>query len=111
MRTSPWLQSLTSLLSQSLSHRARAGGRPPDTRRASPRPETKRPPARQQKRAEAPEDGTGRRAAPAPEPAQPPKAASPPAEPAPSQPPAEPVRYMQRQDRYMELLARNTHEL
>ena len=64
--------------------------------------------------------------APAPEPAQPAKAASPPAEPPraqpeASQPPAEPVRmtpaqeralrYMQRQDRYMELLARNTHEL
>ena len=70
--------------------------------------------------------------APPPEPAQPPKTASPPAEPAkppaepsaPSQPPAQPaepvrmtpaqeraLRYMQRQDRYMELLARNTHEL
>ena len=52
--------------------------------------------------------------APAPEPPQPPSAPSP-------APPAEPVRmtpaqeralrYMQRQDRYMELLARTTHEL
>ena len=59
--------------------------------------------------------------APAPEPAQPPEAPSPTPEPARPEPPAEPVRmtpaqeralrYMQRQDRYMELLARNTHEL
>ena len=60
--------------------------------------------------------------APAPEPAQPPSAppSAPPAEPSAPAQPAEPVRmtpaqeralrYMQRQDRYMELLARNTHE-
>ena len=56
---------------------------------------------------------------PAPEPQNPPQAA-PPTAPAPAPEPVEPVRmtpaqerahrYMQRADRYMELLARNTHE-
>ena len=78
--------------------------------------EALRPASRLQKQAEAPEDGAGRRGAGR----QPPSPPTPPAEPSAPAQPAEPVRmtpaqeralrYIQRQDRYMELLARNTHE-
>ena len=127
MRTPPWLQSLIPRLQslQSLLSRSLSRLLPPCPRRPNPR----RPHhSRSKNKAKPPKTVPAEEAvpAPAPEPAQPPKA--PPPEPAPSraqpeasQPPAEPVRmtpaqeralrYMQRQDRYMELLARNTHEL
>ena len=96
MRNPPWLQSLLQSLSRL---------RPPCPRRW-PNPDTRT------------EEAVP---APAPDPAHAPSAAPATPEPARPEPPAEPVRmtpaqeralrYMQRQDRYMELLARNTHEL
>ena len=132
MRSPPWLQSLIprlqslqSLLSRSLSRLLPPCPRPadpPNTR--SPRPQAKRSTPRLQKPPQGSEDGAGRRGRPstgsrARAASAPPSA--PPAEPSAPAQPAEPVRmtpaqeralrYMQRQDRYMELLARNTHEL
>ena len=124
----PWLsRSLSGLLppcprSLGLSPRRRPSPRRPHQ---SPSEEVGHP---EQKQGQASEDGAGRRGRPSTgsraraasaEPAKPPAEPS-----APSQPPAQPaepvrmtpaqeraLRYMQRQDRYMELLARNTHEL
>ena len=133
MRTPPWLQSLIPRLQslQSLLSRSLSRLLPPCPRRPNPPapvPKRRGRPPGSKNKAKPPKTVPAEEAvpAPAPEPAQPPKA--PPPEPAPpraqpeaSQPPAEPVRmtpaqeralrYMQRQDRYMELLARNTHEL
>ena len=138
MRSPPWLQSrlqsLQSLLSRSLSRllppcpRRLSPRRRPSPRHPQPPSEEVDPPARppgSKNRPKPPKTVPAEEAvpAPAPEPAQPPSAppSAPPAEPSAPAQPAEPVRmtaaqeralrYMQRQDRYMELLARNTHEL
>ena len=128
----PWLQSLIprlrslrSLLSQSLSLLRPCPRRP----RTEPSPAPKRrgrPPGSKNKPKPPKTVPAEEVPAPAPEPATTAAAPAPPAEapePAPrAQPEAsQPVRmtpaqeralrYMQRQDRYMELLARNTHEL
>ena len=129
MRTPLWLQSLIprlqSLLSRSLSRLLPPCPRRPTPRHPSePAPKRRGRPPGSKNKPKPPKTVPAEEAvpAPAPEPAQPPSAppSAPPAEPSAPAQPAEPVRmtpaqeralrYMQRQDRYMELLARNTHE-
>ena len=126
MRNPPWLQSLLQSLSRLRPPCPRRWPNPrhrQSASRASTRPEAKRPAPGSKNKPKPPKTVPAEEAvpAPAPDPAHAPSAAPAAPEPARPEPPAEPVRmtpaqeralrYMQRQDRYMELLARNTHEL